>query len=154
MVRVCDYICRASSRVNVELVSNIQENTCVSFVMGWSDECDINPRWWRQRQSPSMGWSTSCEFTTASPTCAGQENRNNGRGDPLRWPRDTLYPQNLALTSPTSGGHSVGIVRLRTKRHGGVQHVFKVFCSFYGSRRSGLHPKPDNSTSHISIIIL
>jgi hypothetical protein len=35
-------------------------------------------------------------------------------GDPLRWPRDTLYPQKLALTSPTSGGRSVGIVRMRT----------------------------------------
>jgi hypothetical protein len=33
----------------------------------------------------------------------------------LRWPRDTLYPLNLALTSPTSGGRSVGIVRWRTK---------------------------------------
>jgi hypothetical protein len=30
-------------------------------------------------------------------------------------PRDILYPLNLALTSPTSGGSSVGIVRLRTK---------------------------------------
>jgi hypothetical protein len=29
-------------------------------------------------------------------------------GDPLRWPRDTLYPQKLALTSPTSGGRPVG----------------------------------------------
>jgi hypothetical protein len=27
-----------------------------------------------------------------------------GRGDPLRRPRDTLYPQKLAVTSPTSGG--------------------------------------------------
>jgi hypothetical protein len=26
-----------------------------------------------------------------------QENRINGPGDPLRWPRDTLYPQKLAL---------------------------------------------------------
>jgi hypothetical protein len=32
-------------------------------------------------------------------------------GDSLRWPRDTLYPLKLALTSPTSGGRSVGIVR-------------------------------------------
>jgi hypothetical protein len=39
----------------------------------------------------------------------------NGRGYPLRWPRDTLYPQKLAITSPTSGGRSVGIVRLRAK---------------------------------------
>jgi hypothetical protein len=29
----------------------------------------------------------------------------------LRWPRDTLYPLKLALTSPTIGGRSVGIVR-------------------------------------------
>jgi hypothetical protein len=25
-------------------------------------------------------------------------------GDPLRWSRDTLYPQKLAITSPTNGG--------------------------------------------------
>jgi hypothetical protein len=30
----------------------------------------------------------------------------------------TLYQQKLALTSPTSGGRSVGIVRLRTESHG------------------------------------
>jgi hypothetical protein len=45
----------------------------------------------------------------------GLENREHGRGDLLRWPRDTLYPQKLALISPTYGGGSVGIVRLRTK---------------------------------------
>jgi hypothetical protein len=26
---------------------------------------------------------------------SGQENRINGRGNPLRWPRDTLYPQKI-----------------------------------------------------------
>jgi hypothetical protein len=30
-------------------------------------------------------------------------------------PRNTLYPQRLAVTSPTYGGRSVGILRLRTK---------------------------------------
>jgi hypothetical protein len=29
-----------------------------------------------------------------------------------------IYPQKLALTSSTSGGSSIGIVRLRTKSHG------------------------------------
>jgi hypothetical protein len=29
-------------------------------------------------------------------------------GESLRWPRDTVYPLKLALTSPTSGGRSVG----------------------------------------------
>jgi hypothetical protein len=42
------------------------------------------------------------------------ENKEYSHGDPLRWPHDTLYPQKLALTSPTSGGRLVGIVRLRT----------------------------------------
>jgi hypothetical protein len=42
----------------------------------------------------------------------------NGRRDLLHWPRDTLYPQKLARTSLTSGGRSVGIVRLRTTSHG------------------------------------
>jgi hypothetical protein len=46
---------------------------------------------------------------------SGLENREYGRGDPLRWPRDTLYPQTLGRTSPTCGGRSVCIVRLRTK---------------------------------------
>jgi hypothetical protein len=35
--------------------------------------------------------------------------------NPLRWQRDSLYPQKLALISPTSGGLSVGIVRSQTK---------------------------------------
>jgi hypothetical protein len=39
----------------------------------------------------------------------------NGPGDSLCWPRDTLYPLKLALTSLKNGGRSVGIVRLRTK---------------------------------------
>jgi hypothetical protein len=39
----------------------------------------------------------------------------NGHGDPLRWLRDTLYPQKLTLTSQTSGGRLVCIVRSWTK---------------------------------------
>jgi hypothetical protein len=35
--------------------------------------------------------------------------------EPPRLPRDTLYPQWLALTWPTSGGSSMGVVRSRTK---------------------------------------
>jgi hypothetical protein len=43
------------------------------------------------------------------------ENREYGHRDPSRWPRGTVYPQKLAITSPTSGGRSVGIVRSRTQ---------------------------------------
>jgi hypothetical protein len=45
---------------------------------------------------------------------SGPENGEYGRGEPLHWPRDTLYPQKLALTSPISGDRPVGIVRSRT----------------------------------------
>jgi hypothetical protein len=38
-----------------------------------------------------------------------------GRRDPSRWPRSTFYPHKLAITSPTSSGRSVGIVRSRTQ---------------------------------------
>jgi hypothetical protein len=46
---------------------------------------------------------------------SGPEIRDYGRRDPSRWPRGTLYPQRLALTSPTSDGRYVGIVRSRTQ---------------------------------------
>jgi hypothetical protein len=41
--------------------------------------------------------------------------REYGRRDPLRRTCGALYPQKLALTSPTSGDSSAGIVRSRIK---------------------------------------
>jgi hypothetical protein len=55
------------------------------------------------------------------------ESREYGLKDPSRWPRGTLNPQKLALTSPTSGGRSVGIVYSRTEA---TEFVLFVFC-FY-----------------------
>jgi hypothetical protein len=52
---------------------------------------------------------------------SGLENRDYGRRDP-----SPLYPQKLALTSPTSGGHSVGTVRSRTKATELMVHGTKV----------------------------
>jgi hypothetical protein len=46
---------------------------------------------------------------------SGLESREYSRMDLSRWPRDTLCPQKLTVTSPTSCGRSVAIVRLRTK---------------------------------------
>jgi hypothetical protein len=66
-------------------------------------------------QGPLNLVSTIEELLGRNSSGSGLENRQYSCGDPLRWPRDTLYPQKLALTSPTSGGLSVGIVRLRTK---------------------------------------
>jgi hypothetical protein len=57
--------------------------------------------------------NTTEELLLRSGSCL--ENREYGRRDPSLWPRATLYPQKLAITSPTSGGRSVGIVRSRTQ---------------------------------------
>jgi hypothetical protein len=62
-------------------------------------------------QSREYSWGATGRISSGS----GLEIREYYRGDPSRWPRDTLYPQTLALTQPTSGGCSVGIVRSRTK---------------------------------------
>jgi hypothetical protein len=59
--------------------------------------------------------STIDELLGRNSSCFSLESREYRRGDPSRWPLDTRYPQNLALTSPTSGGRSVGIVRSRAE---------------------------------------
>jgi hypothetical protein len=66
-------------------------------------------------RSPLSLVSTTEELLGRNSSGSGLETQEYGRGDPLRWPRDTLYQQKLALTSPTSGGRSTGIVHLRTK---------------------------------------
>jgi hypothetical protein len=59
---------------------------------------------------------------------SGLEIREYGRRDSSRWPRGSLYSQKLALTSPTSGGLSVGISRSRTQATEFLLHVSTV-CS-------------------------
>jgi hypothetical protein len=46
---------------------------------------------------------------------SGLENREYGRSDPMSVLGDTLYPQKLALISPTCSCRSVGTVRSGTK---------------------------------------
>jgi len=45
-----------------------------------------------------------------------------------------LYPQKLALTSPTGGGRSVGIVRVRTKATEFLEIVISVTQEGFQSR--------------------
>jgi hypothetical protein len=59
--------------------------------------------------------STSKELLERKSSGFCLESREYGRRDPSRWSLDNLYPQKLALTTPTSGGRSVGIVPSRTK---------------------------------------
>jgi hypothetical protein len=58
--------------------------------------------------------STIEELLGRKSSGSGLESLEYGRGDPF-WPRDALYPQTLAPTSPINGGRSVGIVRFRTQ---------------------------------------
>jgi hypothetical protein len=59
--------------------------------------------------------STSEELLGRNSSGFSLENREYGRGDPSRWPRGTLYPQKLVLTSPTSSSRWVDIVRSRSE---------------------------------------
>jgi hypothetical protein len=59
--------------------------------------------------------STIGELLGRKSSGSGLENREYGRMDPSCWPRGILYPQKLALTSPTGGGRSVGTVRSQTQ---------------------------------------
>jgi hypothetical protein len=58
-----------------------------------------------ERGPPSLV-STIEELLGRNSSGSGLENRESVCGDMLRSPRDTLYPQKLAVTSPISGGRS------------------------------------------------
>jgi hypothetical protein len=58
---------------------------------------------------------TTIEELLGRNSISGLESEDYGRGDSSRWPRGTLYPQKLALISPTSCGSSVGILHSRTQ---------------------------------------
>jgi hypothetical protein len=95
------------------------------------------------------------------------ENREYGRRDPSRWPRGTLYPQKLALTSPTRGGRSVGIVRSRTQTVELIfffssylidwaSHIYgllrtRVFVLWYDNARNRMHIPTINITRKLCI---
>jgi hypothetical protein len=66
-------------------------------------------------RSPLSFVSTTEEILEMKNSGSGLEIRYYGRRDPSRWPRGNRYTKKLALTSPTSGGRSVGIVRSRTQ---------------------------------------
>jgi hypothetical protein len=66
----------------------------------------------------SASWVQFEELLERKSWGSGLERRQCDCGDPLRWPRDTLYTQKSALTSRTSGGRSVGIARSRIQTTG------------------------------------
>jgi hypothetical protein len=63
----------------------------------------------------SASWVQTEELLDRKVAVPVYKTEKYGRKDPSRWPRGTFYPHKLAITSPTSGGRSVGIVRSRTQ---------------------------------------
>jgi hypothetical protein len=70
---------------------------------------------WGLQRGPLSLVTTIEELLERKSSGSGLENRDCGRRDSSRWPRGTLYPQKLAVTSLTNGGRSVGIVLSRTQ---------------------------------------
>jgi hypothetical protein len=66
--------------------------------------------------------STIEELLERESRGSGPENREYGRSDSSRRLRGTLNPQKLALTPPTSGGRSLGIVRSHTQATEFMKH--------------------------------
>jgi len=60
-----------------------------------------------------------------------------------------LYPQKLALTSPTGGGRSVGIVRSRTKATEELTSILQPVCNTLANYR--LRPVPSPTTVTLGI---
>jgi hypothetical protein len=81
------------------------------YLSSWSGTGSTQPR--------ECNWGATWKSSDS-----GLENWEYGRRNPWRWLRGTLYPQKLTLTSPTSGGRSVGIVRSRTQ-------VTEFYCLVY-----------------------
>jgi hypothetical protein len=60
---------------------------------------------------------------------SGLEIQEYGRRDPLRWPRNTLYPQKLTLTSLTSSVSSVGTVKQSFSK--GLNSLYEKFSIIF-----------------------
>jgi hypothetical protein len=72
--------------------------------------------------------STTGELLERNSSRSGLQIREYGHADQSRWPSGILYPQKLALTSPTSGGRLFGIVRWRTQ----ATEFLLLWRSLYG----------------------
>jgi hypothetical protein len=66
-------------------------------------------------QGPLSLVSTIEELLERKSSGSSLENREYGRRDLLHWPRNTVYPQMLALTLSTNGSRSIGIVHSQTE---------------------------------------
>jgi hypothetical protein len=79
-------------------------------------------------------------------SCSSLETQEYGSGGPLSWPSDTLYPQKLALTSPTCCVRLVGLVCSWTKT---TEFVFEDWVA---SSPAHVYFKCDVKTIMVTVI--
>jgi hypothetical protein len=85
----------------------------------WSRQCGIlNISQLYRPSRPLTGIALLFTLLGRNSSSSGLEIQEYGRRDLLHWPRDTLYPQKLTLTSPITSARLVGIVRSQTKDMG------------------------------------
>jgi hypothetical protein len=98
-------------------------------------------------RSPLSLVSTIEELLERKSSGSGLENREYGRRDPSRWPRGTLYPQNLALTS-SKKRRSLGRYSSLADSDHGVFFVIRIVFVF-----RGVTPKCINVLIHRNALI-
>jgi hypothetical protein len=86
---------------------------------------DILPFQWVWNGVHSALWVQLKSYLERNSSGFGLENRKYGRRDPSCWPRGTIYPKKLELTSPTSCGRSVGRAHSWTQ----ATELFSLFFS-------------------------
>jgi hypothetical protein len=105
-------------RLGNKILSHIRDRICGLKVQRSEFDSRRHQILWKVaglERGPLCLVSTSQELLGRKSSGYGLENREYGRRDPSRRPRGTLHPQKLALSSPTSGGLSVCIVRSGTQ---------------------------------------
>jgi hypothetical protein len=72
----------------------------------------------------------------------------------MRWPRDTVYPQELAVTSPTSGGRSAGKIPSRTQAKEFFFPAIAYCLRHYATSRKVAGQRPDKVNKFFSIYLI
>jgi hypothetical protein len=135
-----DVSCSVKHQLSIHATSLVFVITKPLWYSGQSSWLQIQRSWFDSRRyhifwdvvglerGPLSLVSTIAELLGRKTSSSHLGTREYGRREPSRWPCGTINQQKLALTSPTSGGRSVGIVRSRTQT---TEFVCCLFLSNY-----------------------
>jgi hypothetical protein len=138
------------------LLKSSGQSSCLQIQRSWFDSRAL-PDFLRNSgfgtgstQPREYNWGASWKKKSSG---SGLESRDYGLRDASRWPRGTLYPQRLTVTSPTSGGRSVGVVCSRTQAREFFFYIILILC--YVILYYIIHNSPLRSTiKNVSLYLL